>query len=121
MGTKGGRVGRMEIGGSGCHYYINGAEVTREEWDAAFPSKLGALFESGETLTGRSSSAWPMHSEAFAVHPDQVDAANDRNRKHGIAARYERGTGVCEIDSEADKVKLCKLEGFLNKQAGYRG
>jgi hypothetical protein len=122
-----GRRGRVTISGS-MHlvkrFFIEASsgsgfqEVTEDEYNRSFPPKDIFGFE---PLCGHHPKGWPMHSEALAVHPDQVDEANARARRHGIACRYERGTGVCEIDSEADKSKLVRLEGFVNKQAGYNG
>lgn len=105
--------GRIVYGRT-TRYYLGEAEVTKAEFDAAFPPK-----EVGE-CDGHRPKCWPMVSEALAVHPDQVDQANERAKKAGIAARYQKGTGLCQIDSDGDKVRLVKLEGFVNKQAGYR-
>jgi len=98
-------------------YFVNDKEITKEEYEKEFPPK--SLEEIGP-CDGHRPGIWPMYSEALAVHPDQVDEANERARKCGIGARYQKGTGVCEIDSDGDKVKLVNLEGFVNKQAGYR-
>lgn len=112
--------GRIVYSGSSCRYFVGDEEVTEAQWNERFPSKLDDALAAAATLASHSPGCWPMVSEALAVHPDQVDAANERARKHGIAVRYEKGTGLCQIDSDGDKVKLVRLEGFANKQAGYR-
>lgn len=79
---------------------------------------LCELFASGETLTGVSTTTWPMKSEALAVHASQVEQANDRNKRHGIAARYDK-QGFCHIPDRADRKRLLKVEGFRDNSGGY--
>lgn len=93
-------------------HFLDGVEVTREEFLDAFPDKVGCP----STI---SSKGWPMRSEALAVHPDQVDEANARNRRRGLASEYEKGTGVCVIPTPREKKKLVKLEGFVDKQEAH--
>ena len=97
-------------------YEICGREVTEAEWEAQQVSLLDDLLESGETLMGQSTTTWPQRSESMAVHPKQVDQANERARKHGIAAVYDK-TGTPSVASANDKRKLMKLEGFYDKNA----
>jgi hypothetical protein len=113
------RKARTGFEGSKQWWELDGVRVSREEYDAALPSKLD-FSEEGECLVGQGSATWPMTSEALAVHPSQVDAANERARRAGIGARYQKGTGVCQIDSPGEKTKLVRLEGFVDRQAGYR-
>lgn len=99
-------------------YYLGDKEVTKEEFDAAVPSKLDLSEQAAPD--GHRPNCWPMVSEALAVHPSQVDEANERARKAGIGVKYQKGTGLCQIDSAREKAKLVKLEGFFDKQAGYQ-
>lgn len=94
-------------------YFLGTSEVTKKEFDAAFPDK-----EIGVPLDAHLPGCWPMRSEALACDPTQAQEMNERNRKHGIAARYERD-GTCVIDSRKDRAKLNKLEGFFDKGGGY--
>ncbi len=95
-------------------YYVNGAVVTKEEFDGLLPTR-----PLGVPMAAHLPACWPLVSEALAVHPDQVTEANVRNKKHGVSARYEAGTGLCVIPDRDDRSKLLKLEGFHDKQAGY--
>lgn len=98
----------------------DGVEITEAEFDRLMPPK-----ELAEPLRAHGPGLWPMYSEALAVHPSQVDAANERAKKHGIAVTYETGTGQCKIDSRADRAKLLKLESqtlghpVFDKKGGY--
>ncbi len=98
----------------------DGIVITQAEFDAQMPSK-----PLEEPLQAHGAGLWPMYSEALAVHPLQVDAANDRAKRNGLAVCYEKGTGVCKIDSRADRAKLLKLESktlghaVFDKKGGY--
>ncbi len=95
-------------------YYVDGAVVTKEEFDGLLPEKpLGC------PLAGHLPACWPQVSEALAVHPDQVQEGNVRNKRHGISARYQPGTGLCVIPDRDDRSKLMRLEGVHDKHAGY--
>lgn len=107
-----GRVVYHRDGTETC--YIGDVAVSRAEFDARFPPK-----EMGAPLQSHTTTCWPMRSEALAVHPDQVTEANERNRKAGIAARYESGTGMCVIPDRADRKRLLKLEGMRDNHGGY--
>lgn len=61
---------------------------------------------------------WPMVSEALAVHPKQVQEANERNRKHGVSVTYDR-KGMAVIPDRNERRKLLRLEGFHDNNAGY--
>lgn len=100
--------------GNPFRYFINDVEVSKEDYDKAFPDKEPGVPD------GHRPNLYPYVSDAFAVHPSQVEEANERARKCGIGVKYQKGTGLAEIASDGDKVKLAKLEGFANKQGGYR-
>lgn len=103
---------RYDARGNGT-YTLNGVEVTKAEFDAAFPPKeLGVP-------SAAAPSCWPMTSEALAVHPDQVAEANARNKRHGVNATYEPGTGMCLIPDRGERKRLLKLEGFKDRSGGY--
>lgn len=94
-------------------YFIGDREVSKKEFDKAFPDK-----EIGVPLDAHLPACWPMRSEALACHPEQAGEMTERNRKAGIAARYEKD-GTCVIDSRKDRAKLNRLEGFHDKKGGY--
>lgn len=94
-------------------FYLDDREVTEAEYmkaEAELPDKFAQLVESGELLYSQSTTLWPLRSEALAVSPRQVEAANARNARHGIATRYDARTGQAVIPSAADRAKLIALE-----------
>lgn len=79
---------------------------------------LCLMFATGETPGGHLPSCWPLKSKALAVHRSQVAAANERNRKHGVAARYE-ADGTCVLPDRGARRDVIKLEReFLGKSLG---
>jgi hypothetical protein len=63
-------------------YWIDRVEVTKEEFDAAFPDKpIG--YGSGLIQWHK-----PVLSDALAVHPKQIKEAQERDRQHGINVEY---------------------------------
>lgn len=104
--------GRIVVGRSGAKYFIGDEEVTKEAFDARFPTKtLGVPHTAAPGI-------WPMESVALAVHPDQVEAANARAKRHGIAAEYTPD-GTCVIADRAARKRLNQLEGTFDKRGGY--
>jgi hypothetical protein len=95
-------------------YFIDGAQVTKAEYDARFPDR-------GTAGVGQGSSCgkgWPMKSVALAVHPDQVAQANERNRKAGVNVTYE-SDGTAVIPDRGERRRLLRLEGMHDRQGGY--
>jgi hypothetical protein len=58
---------------------------------------------------------WPMKNTlALSVHPKQVEAAQERARRHGICVEYNPN-GTVNIPDVGNYRKLCRLEGVRNK------
>lgn len=99
-------------------YYLDGKRVTLKKLLLRYPD---ALAREGITqLRSVSCSAWPIVSDALAVHPKQVQQANDRAKRHGIKVEYQRD-GRPVIPDAQNRYKLLKLEGFHDNNGGYRG
>lgn len=95
-------------------YLIDGRDVTEAEFFAAFPPApdLGG--------NGAGLIAWkrPLRSKAMAVHPRQVQEANARNKRLGLAARYDRD-GTAVIPDRSARRDLLKAEAFHDNDGGY--
>jgi hypothetical protein len=100
-------------------FFIDGKPVSRRRFDRAFPNRVCDLIRAGKGPGGQENGAWPMRSEALAVHPRQVEQANARNARHGVATRYDPKTGHAIIPSREDRRKLLKVEGFRDNDGGY--
>jgi hypothetical protein len=98
--------------GDKTRYYIDGRQVSREEFDQALPDREIGSFG------GHLPSNWPQTMEALAVDPSQVAEANERNRRAGVNVTYN-GEGQAVIPDRNERRKLIRLEGKFDKDAGY--
>lgn len=100
-------------------YYLGDAEVTKEEYDAAFPSKLDELLGgNAPNLASNTPSCWPKKSRAFAVHPKQVEEANKRNKRMGCNVRYDKD-GSAILPDRGARRDLLKVEGFHDNESFF--
>jgi hypothetical protein len=107
----------MKLDGEKWVFLLDGKEVTEEEYRRRYP-----LPESrpGDIVGGTPTRGWPIRSTALAVHPEQVDEANARNKQAGINVRYEPGTGVAIIPDRQERRKLLKEERVVDRDS-YTG
>lgn len=69
---------------------------------------------------GHTSGCWPMKSDAMAVHPDDIPAALERNKRHGVAGvTYDPKDGRAILADRGARRDLMKLEGVHDKNGGY--
>jgi hypothetical protein len=99
-------------------FYIGGKEVTAEQFAKIAPNRIEDLLKSRIMLASATPGAWPMRSEALAVHPDEVQMANERNHKAGLATTYD-SDGIAIIPTREERRKLLRAEGLHDKHAGY--
>lgn len=100
-------------------YYINGQLVTRDEYDAAVPSKLEGLFDGGEAPYANplwAGGSW--ESDALRVHPDQRQEATEWSRNVGVPTSY-REDGSPEILDRDHRRRLLRASGMHNNRGGY--
>ena len=64
--------------------------------------------------------AHPLKSDALAVHPKQIAAVKERNKRHGLSIDYDRHGRPVFTDAGQRK-KLMKIEGVrqMNSYTGY--
>lgn len=83
----------------------NRAVMGDDDVDQCLSCKWGGVPNADSTMT------FPMRQIfGLAGHPDDVEALNARNKRHGVNAHYEKGGAVIIESKEAYK-KLMKLEG----------
>ena len=76
------------------------------------------LLAGSEPLAANQPGAWPIISDALAVHPSQVQQARERNKRHGVPVWYMLD-GRAILPDRAARKKLLKLEGFHDNSGGY--
>lgn len=96
----------------GPHYYLNNKEVSEKVYREWYPERP-VVEDSGPCSLVPFKA---MHSEALAVHPRQIKAVMERNRKHGLNTEYDKH-GRPRITSKEEFVKLGAIDGL--KHFGY--
>lgn len=79
--------GKVVYGRNGAkEWYVDGRQVTKAEFDAAFPPKpdFGGSAPAGPALTG-----WPLHSDALGYHPSQRAEAGAHLAKLGVPTEID--------------------------------
>lgn len=102
-------------------YFLGDAEVTKEEFDQACPTKIEDLLATGKvagTLM-ETSAAWPRKSDALGCHPKQKAAMEERYRKLGVPTEIDAKDGQAIIRNNAHQRDLQKALGMHNNHAGY--
>ena len=80
---------------------------------------LCEMFVAQAAPGGTPPSGWPLVSDALAVHPDQIEQATARNRRHGVNVTYEPASGRAVIPDRGERRRLLRLEGCHDNQGGY--
>jgi hypothetical protein len=72
-------------------YFADEREVTREEFDRLFPTRIKDLLSSGRAPDGHRSSCWPQKgSDALCVQPQQIAEAHQLARDRGVSTEFTR-------------------------------
>jgi hypothetical protein len=92
-------------------FFLDGKQVTREEFDSAFPdTPIG----DGSGLIG-----WkPLISDALAVHPRQIKEAREDAIKKGVPVDFT-ADGRPKFTSRQQRSAYLRAYGFFDKSAGY--
>lgn len=63
-------------------------------------------------------SAWPIRSDALAVHPKQIKEAMEFDRKNGVPTDYDK-YGRPELRDRKHRKRYMMLHGAFDKCGGY--
>lgn len=108
---------KIVVDGSRFRYFVGDDEVTEQVYRAACPSKLQEALDA-EPLPAQTSAAWPIISDALAVHTSQIEQARARNKRMGCNVDYnEKGQAI--LTDRGARRDLLKVEGFHDNQGGY--
>lgn len=98
----------MRMGKDGVwRYYIGGREVTQARYEELYPPPRSAGGAPALHQWKR-----PMEMDSLAVHPDDVPAQMEKDRRHGLAIDYNQD-GCPIIHSERQKREYMKYRGQL--------
>lgn len=94
-------------------YWIDGQQVSKEAFDAAFPPVRS---EPGDTAAFF---GWkPIVSDALAVHPDQVTEAVQDAKQKGVPTEF-LPDGRPILTSRSHRKAYLKAYGFHDRSGGY--
>lgn len=97
-------------------YFIEGKKVSKKKFDEIVRSKpIGVPM-----LAGNTPSAWPMRSDALAIHPSQIPAVMERNKRHGVGGvDYDPKDGTAIIADRGARRKLMEVDGVHDNEGGF--
>lgn len=106
--------------GAKFQYFVDGKEVTREEFDRVFPSH--PVREIRPQALMETSKAWPRKSDALGVGRNQKEKAEATMAKLGVPTEYvPDGCGGYSalIRNNEHQRNLLKATGMHNNDGGY--
>lgn len=107
---------RIVYGSRGLRYYLDGVEVSERKFRKAQPP----VASGGDPAlqVPKSCSAWPILSDALAVHPKQIEEAMERDRRHGIQTDYaEDGRAI--LRDRAHRREMMRSLQVHDNNGGY--
>lgn len=101
-------------------YFVDGVPVSEKVYRRESRKHAKKQTHGVPMLAGNTSSAWPLKSDALAVHPTQIAAAMERNKKHGVTGvTYDPKDGRAIFADRGARRALMRLENVHDKSGGY--
>lgn len=91
-------------------HFLDGVLVSEQEFDAAFPRVVDEGPSDGTCLA----SFPPLHSEALAVHPTQIQEATEDAKRKGVPVEFDT-EGRPVFTSSRQFREYAKKYGFRHK------
>jgi len=63
--------------------------------------------------------AWPLHSVAAGVGPDQVQEATEHAKAIGVPTEFDKQTGDAIFIDKRHRKRYCEKRGLYDKNGGY--
>lgn len=95
-------------------YYEGDKEITREEYEGKFPSRLDLNSPPG----GQRPGCWPMLSDAMGVHPNQIAEAYQDSLRRGVPTDFHQD-GRPIFTDQAHRKAYAKAYGYRDRNACY--
>jgi hypothetical protein len=103
-------------------YYLDGREVTKQEWDEHWRPRIRRVLEdserSGAIPMTRHPRTWPRASYTMGCHPDQVPEMRSHLASKGVEADFSKDGDVI-LNSPRHERDVAYALGFHQKNAGY--
>ncbi len=100
-------------------FKVDGKVVEEEEYERLMEEEKAKLpqVDQGAPFEGISPWQRPMMNKALAVHPSQVEQANERNKRNHVNVSYAPD-GHAIVTSRENYRNLLALEGMCNNDGG---
>ena len=107
--------GKIVYTSRGRTFFLEGKEVTQEEFDASITDKPMGV---GPIMVEQDRSNKPRFSHSLACHPKQVKKFAEDSRKRGVPTDF-LPDGQPGFTSRAHQKAYCKAYNFVNHDGGY--
>jgi hypothetical protein len=106
---------RIVLRNDGIHYYLGAQEVTEAEYRQVHPeAPLGGMNLDCPALKR----GWPLLSEGAAVHPTQVQEAQDSAARKGVPTEFTKD-GRAVFRNRQHRKEYLRAYGFHDRDGGY--
>lgn len=100
----------------GWHFILSGREVTQAQFEEYYPPIEPTSIPGHE---GASIIHFkPVHSDAMAIHPEQIPQAMEHDRAHGVPTEYD-GDGCPILTSPDHQRRYMNMLGFHQRNGGF--
>jgi hypothetical protein len=98
-------------------WLIDGVEVAREEWEATLPGNRPDAYDTDQPFgsPSKSCAAWPILSDGFGVHPEQVEQARAHAASVGTPCDFVPETGQAIFTSQQHKREVLKAHFMFDR------
>jgi hypothetical protein len=95
-------------------YYISGREVSKEKYEEYYPPLTGAGFPH---MAGWSR---PMEMDSLAVHPDDIPAQMEKDRRHGLMVNYNQdGCPIIHTEQQKRDYMKSRHEKMIDRNSYF--
>lgn len=100
-------------------YFIDEEEVSREEFDRAFPNRIKDLLKKNKAPDGARSACWPMKgSDALSVIPSRIPEATASDLAKGVPTEYT-SEGQPIFRDRGHRREYLRAYGYHDRAGGY--
>lgn len=107
------------IYGTKTRFFVDDVEVTRAQFDKAFPNRIQDLLKTGKGPDGNRSACWPMKgSDALSVIPKRIPEAMQSDAEHNVPTEYT-SEGQPIFRDRGHRREYLKAYGYHDRSGGY--
>jgi hypothetical protein len=109
----------IKIDNDGTHYFLNGKEVGRKEYERDYPPERFRGTTGAAPLPDTPGAWRNFFSDALAVHPKQIKRAEEDARARGVPTEFEPESGRPQFRDRDHRRRYMKAYGVHDNNGGY--